>query len=74
MVYGPMYGRVLLLHCHRAVDYVDGAGGIGRFIGGEIHRQSGDLLSRTDAAHGLARKKVASGLLWVFGRGHAILP
>src|ERR1700674_3271595 len=46
-----------------AVHHVDRAGGVGRFIGGEIDHQRRDLRGRAEAADGLAVDEVLANLL-----------
>src|SRR5262249_49366284 len=48
---------------HATVHYVDGAGGIGALVGGEVERQGGDLLGRAQPAHRLAGDEGGAGLL-----------
>ncbi len=44
-----------------AVDDVDGAGGVGGFVGGEVDGEGCDFFGLADATDGLAGDKVAAG-------------
>jgi hypothetical protein len=56
-----------------AVDDVDGAGGVGGFVGGEVDGEGCDFFGLADAADGLAGDEIAPGFFNVAERGDALL-
>ena len=69
---GHFRGR-LILKRPAAVDDVDGAGGVGGFVGGEVDGQGGDFFGLADAADGLAGDEIAAGFFDVAEGGDALL-